>query len=432
MSKGSFNAPQESSTALANGKPQAGNRKSPMFRSPKPGYFVLTWLHIYAAAYYANYLFFHLRQDYGFANRENLLYAAIIGLIYIPGSWYGGKFAQRRGYFTALKVGFGVMAVVLAAGTVLSGLMAETIIMAAWTVAICFTWAPLEALASHGEDRPGLARVIGIYNVVWSSGAAVAYFTGGALQQALGSASLYWLPASIHTVQFALLLQLERRSRSSPPTLVSCAPRHLQGLTEEPEFAQHRVSPEIAKAFLRMAWLANPFAYVAMNTVVPLIPDLAARFGLSTKLAGFTASVWMFARLGAFALLWRWTAWHYRFGWLLASYVVMVVTFAALFLIRNLAVVVLAQIGLGLAVGLIYYSSLFYSMDVGSETQGEHGGYHETLIGVGIFLGPAAGAAAAQFAPTVPRASIWAVSAVLLVGGIALVALWRRRDVTHP
>src|SRR6185503_14648786 len=93
----------------------------------------------------------------------------------------------------------------------------------------------------------------------------------------------------------------------------------------------------------------------------------------------------LFARLGAFALLWRWTGWHYRFAWLMCSYVVMLCCFVALLLTANLAVLVCAQLAFGLAVGLIYYSSLFYSMDVGAESQGEHGGYHETVIGAGLF-----------------------------------------------
>ena len=66
-------------------------------RQLKAGYFVLTWLNIYAVAYYFNYLFFHLRQDFGFGNRENLIFAALNGLLYVPASWWGGKFAQRRG-----------------------------------------------------------------------------------------------------------------------------------------------------------------------------------------------------------------------------------------------------------------------------------------------------------------------------------------------
>lgn len=390
-------------------------------RQLKAGYFVLTWLNIYAVAYYFNYLFFHLRDDFGFGSRENLLFAAVNGLIYIPASWYGGQFAQRHGYFTALKIGCGGMAVLLGAGAAVSGLVAETVIMCLWTVAVCFTWAPLEALASHGEERPGLARMVGIYNVVWSGGAAVAYFTGGVLQQALGRTSLYWLPALIHAVQWLVLLWLEREARGSR----SHPAQAEMSVSDAPDFAQHHVPATTARAFLRMAWLANPFAYIAMNTVIPLIPELAARFKLSTALAGFVASVWMFARLAAFAVLWRWTAWHYRFGWLIASYLVMVASFAALLLAPSLPVIIIAQIAFGFAVGLIYYSSLFYSMDVGSESQGEHGGYHETLIGLGIFFGPAVGAATGYLVPAVQRLDVGAVSVLLVMGLAGLFATWR-------
>jgi predicted MFS family arabinose efflux permease len=397
-------------------------------RKLKAGYFVLTWLNIYAVAYYFNYLFFYLREDYGFGNRENLLFAALNGLLYVPASFLGGRFAQRHGYFAALKLGFGLLALALMLGSHLSGVRAQTIIMMLWTIAICFTWAPLEALASENESRAGLARMVGMYNVVWASGAAVAYFTGGGLQAMLGRASLYWLPACLHASQLLLLLWLEQQKRAGNKTTWASRPSTVANQSAPiSDFAAHHISPETARSFLRMAWLANPFAYVAMNTIIPLIPDLAARLHLSTTLAGFVASAWMFARLFAFALLWRWTAWHYRFGWLVGSYIVMIGSFAALLLMSNLAVIVVAQLAFGLAVGLIYYSSLFYSMDVGQETQGEHGGFHEALIGVGIFLGPAVGASTLQFARGVPHAGIWAVSALLALGLPLLFAMkWRR------
>jgi len=395
-------------------------------RQLKIGYFALTWMNIYAVAYYFNYLFFHLRQDFGFGNRENLLFAALNGLLYIPASWYAGRFAQRRGYFTALKIGFGGMALVLAVGTQFGSLIGQTIVMAFWTLAVCFTWVPLEALTSEGENRAGLARMVGIYNVVWSSGAAVAFFTGGALQQALGPSSLYWFPALLHGIQFGLLLWLERQARSSAKTANEAV---MASALEEPDFAQHHIRPETAKAFLRMAWVANPFAYVAMNTVIPSVPEVAARLHLSTTMAGFVASIWMFARLGAFALLWRWTAWHYRFAWLFVSYAVMLVSFAVLLLATHLATVILAQVAFGLAVGLIYYSSLFYSMEVGVETQGEHGGLHEALIGIGIFLGPAIGTTTGYLAPRAIGADVLAVSASLMIGLVALLFLRKRMAV---
>jgi predicted MFS family arabinose efflux permease len=163
-------------------------------RQLKIGYFALTWLNIYAVCYYFNYIFFHLREVFGFGNLENLLFAAVNGAVYVPASWYGGKFAQRYGYLTALKIGFAAMAVVLASGPLLPGLSGQIAVMVLWTVAVCLTWAPLEALASANESRVGLSHMVGIYNIVWSAGAAVAFFTGGALQALLGRASLFGCP----------------------------------------------------------------------------------------------------------------------------------------------------------------------------------------------------------------------------------------------
>jgi len=306
----------------------------------------------------------------------------------------------------------------------LPGLWARMAVLVVWTLAVCFTWAPLEALTSESDSRAGVARLVGIYNVIWSSGAAVAYFTGGALQETLGAASLFWLPAGIHAVQWVLAHALQRAARRAGGEVPAASP----AVAEEPDFAQHHVSAVLAKKFLHMAWLANPFAYVAMNTVIPLIPELASRFHLTTALAGFVASVWMFARLVAFVVLWRWTGWHYRFGWLAGAFVLMIASFGVLLLTSSLSIVVVAQLVFGLAVGLIYYSSLFYSMDVGAESQGEHGGYHETLIGLGLFLGPAAGAMSSRLAPDSAHAGVWAVGCLLVAGFMSLVWFRRRRE----
>jgi hypothetical protein len=150
---------------------------------------------------------------------------------------------------------------------------------------------------------------------------------------------------------------------------------------------------------------------------------VALRLELSTTLAGFFCSTWCFARLGAFVVLWRWNGWHYRFRWLLAWYFVLIVSFAATLLAPNLAVVVLAQILFGGAIGLFYYSSLFYSMDIG-ETKGEHGGIHEAAIGLGNFAGPAIGALALQILPRYANSGAVAVSLLLLCGLGGLVSIW--------
>jgi predicted MFS family arabinose efflux permease len=403
----------------------------------KIGYFVLEGMNAFATSYYFNYLFFYLQKHLGFGSLGNLTFSALNGFLYIFAALHGGRFAQKHGYFTALNLGFAGMTAALLAGLFLPTARGQLCVLLSWTGAICFTWPTLEALVSEGENARGLPRIVGIYNIVWATCAALAFFTGGALVQTLGWQSLFWLPATVHLLQLAIIRFLTKAHRAlgqDAHSLAGCAGAEnpalpLQGVPPTPlaravQSITEQVDSATAGIFVRMAWAANPLAYVAINTALPLIPDIARRLDLSPMLAGFVCSVWMFARLGAFCVLWRWTGWHYRFGWLISAYLLLIMSFAGLLLAPVLWTLVLAQLVFGWSIGLIYYSSLFYSMGA-SETKSVHGGVHEAAIGLGIFTGPAIGACALAFFPQHGNASTWAVTALLMVG-LGLISVLRR------
>ncbi|HRT09974.1 MAG TPA: MFS transporter, partial [Candidatus Paceibacterota bacterium] len=347
-----------------------------------------------------------------------LVLAALNGLVYALFSWQAGRFAERAGYFTALRLGFVIMLGAWLTGSQVESAGGQVVVMLVAVVGMCFTWPTLEALVSGGERRAGVQHMVGVYNVVWAATGAVAYFIGGAGLEKGGLNSLFYVPAAIAACQLALTLWLETKARRSAP-----AGRLAPQAPAEPE--QHPHPPAEVNRFLRMSWLANPCAYVAINTLVALMPGIAGRLGLSTMLAGFSGSVWCFARLGAFWLFWVWAGWHYRFRWLFSAYLGLVSSFALILVVPSLAVLVAAQLVFGLAIGLIYYSSLFYSMDA-SETKGEHGGIHEAAIGLGNFAGPAVGAASLHFLPQHASSGAVAVTLLLLGGLAALGVIWRR------
>jgi predicted MFS family arabinose efflux permease len=372
--------------------------------------FVIEGLNSFATVIYFNYLYFLFRDKFGFDNKHNLALAALIGLIYMFASWQAGRFAQRCGNFTALKIGFGIMAVGLAIGSQLhfvAGAIAAACIV---NVGMCFTWPVLEAMVAEGANP---ARAVGIYNIIWAAANALAYFIGGTLIVKFGYQSMFYLPLVFVLAQFAMVFWLEKIHGA-----VAVEPSN----PLPPEATGH--SPVRKKSFQRMAWLANPFAYIAINTLLAVIPGLAARFGLSPMLAGFVCSLWCFVRLGTFVLLWRWPAWHYRFRWLVTAFSALVLSFAVILIVPSLVVLVVAQIFFGVAIGLIYYSSLFYSMDA-SDTKSEHGGIHEAAIGAGNFIGPAVGAASLQFLPQYANSGAIAVSVLLLCGLGGLVKIWK-------
>ena len=363
----------------------------------------------FAASYYFNYLMFLLQQDHGFSNLDNLALGAVHGFLYVGASWFAGRFGQRHGYFTSLRIGFGGMGAGVALGWLLPGTTGQILALLVWSVAMCFTWPMLEALASEREPNHRLPHRIGLYNVIWAATAGLAYFIGGTLFQHLGKTSLYWLPLIIHALQWMSLGWLERRHAQSVSATHLSAPTSPQGHP----IPQREI--RITRVFQKLAWMGNPFAYMAMNTVIAVVPSIAERAGLGIEEGGRLMSAWFIVRTLTFAVLWAWHGWHYRVGWFLGSFLLLIVGFITVMTTHHLWMLVAAQIAFGWGTGLIYYSSLFYAMD-GSDTHGEHGGIHEAFIGLGMGSGPA-----------ISALTLWlsgAAMAPAVAVGVALVGGW--------
>lgn len=389
-------------------------------RALKRGYYILTAVSTVAASYYFNYLFFFLHDRFGFDDRTNLWVAALHGGIYMFAAWQGGKFAERRGYVTSLKVGFAGLVLCVTTGAWMTTAAGTLIVLAVYTMVLLLIWPALEALTTADEPPERVPHAVGVYNLTWSGAAALAYFTGGPLYDWLGAGLIFWIPAALFLLQLVMVLWLMRHV---PPPAPRPDVAEVVVIPHGPPI-ELRDQPRRSVTFLRLAWLANPLSYVAIYTLFAVMPGLAAQLGLSPTHVGVFCSVWLFARLVAFSVLWHWTGWHYRFRWLVGGYVLLVASFASILLAPNLTVLIVGQIVFGAATGLAYYSSLFYSMDL-SETKAEHGGLHEAGIGLGICAGPAIGALSLHAFPNWPHAGALAVTGLLSAGLVAMVWVWR-------
>jgi MFS family permease len=376
----------------------------------KAGVFALAAANSLATTLFFYYVYFYTRDKFGFNTLHNFILAAALGLVYAVFAFCGGRFAQKAGYFAAFRLGTCAMLGAFLLGSQADGVWAALGLVVVANIGMCFTWPALEGLMSEGETPARLRGLVGIYNVTWAGTAALAYFTGGAMQKSWGARSMFFVPAGLLCLEIIFSVWLENRVNHQP-----AAATDEDRPPAVPE-AGHPVSPIAPKVFLKMALLANPFAYLAINTILPAIPALADRLHLSKALAGVVCSVWLFSRAGAFVLLWLWPKWHYRFRFLAGSFALLIVCFCAMLLARGLWVLVISQAVLGLTFGLIYHSSLFYSMDVG-ETKGEHGGIHESAIGAGNCGGPAIAALALALFPAQPYSGTLAVG-LLLLGGL--------------
>jgi predicted MFS family arabinose efflux permease len=374
--------------------------------------FVFEAMGALACGFYGNYVFFLFRDRHDFGNLGNLGVAALMGLVIALASWRGGKLAQRQGCVRTMVAGQLGMIVALAIGACFSSLPVQLAVLVLWAASQFMVWPALESLVTEGVSGTARAHLVGVYSVVWATCSALSYFFGGGLFEWLGSGSIFWLPPGLHLLQLVVLWGYARRHGEAPPVLLRESPP-----SEEMPQASRGVCP---RSFQRMAWIANPFACVAAFTLLAMIPELARRMGLSVTMAGFFCSIWFFARLAAFVVMWRWPGWHYRFRWLLGGYLLLIMGFATVLTADGLWWLGAGQVAFGLAVGVLYYASLFYSMDVG-EARAEQGGIHEAMMGAGNFVGPGIGALSLLIVPHAPHVGVWSVSGLLVVGFAVLV-----------
>src|SRR6266851_8688730 len=99
-------------------------------RNLKSSYLVVEGLNSFAIVFFFYYLYFYMQKVFGFDNSRNLMLAASTGAINMLASWWGGRFAQRFGYFTALKLGFVTMMVAQAAGAQVESVRGQVLVMA--------------------------------------------------------------------------------------------------------------------------------------------------------------------------------------------------------------------------------------------------------------------------------------------------------------
>lgn len=199
---------------------------------------------------------------------------------------------------------------------------------------------------------------------------------------------------------------------------------------------QHRgrdVSNTIKRRFMHTAWLGNGLAFVMAAGFSALTPQMGERLGLTPAFAIWLACTLNFSRSMAFILFWKWEGWHYRMDWSQAALWIAPASLAIAFFANHPTLIFGALIVFGMAVGLSYSGSIYYSMDYG-ENKGEQGGLHESIIGMGVFIGPLlAGMASASVEPELSAlAAQWTILILTIVSSLVGFGLIQRSIRQEP
>lgn len=346
-------------------------------------------------------IFFYMQKRFGWAARRNLLLSSAQGVAYVLGALAANPLSLRVHRRTLLVVLHAAMAAIALAGGCFPNPALLVVLLPLYTAFSATQWPLLESLISIDATPNQISRRISVYNLVWSGTGAITVALCG-LVIAHFPQGIFLITVAVHLVSLGFLPRLR-------------APMHHAAagqLHPEPELLELRT---LAMRLSRIALPATFAVIYSLGAIMPTLPVIrSADPGIRTLLAG----VWMIARGFCFVLLGVTAWWHTRPRALLVAAAAVLISFAGVTLIDSQISMVLWQIVMGAAMGLIYSSSLYFGM-VLSDGSTAQNAYHEALIGVGSILGPGCGALAEIIFPENPHASVIAVGTILWISILA-------------
>jgi MFS family permease len=351
--------------------------------------------------------FFYAKRIFGWGSGRSLMLVSAEGAFYLVGALLAQRLAGKFGRRRAL---LGIQ-IVLALLTTVAWIRPtqELIVCAllAYTLISTAGWPILESLIAAGADATILSRRIGVYNLVWSSAGTLTLAISGTIIDFFPS-GMFFIPMASHALAVAFVAS----KMIEPPG----GAEHATHVEVEPELMRHR------KLALILSRIALPATYTVVYSLVALMPSLRVIQSFSLASQTVVASIWMGARFAIFVVLGATSWWHTRPRLLLVASVLMLAAFCGVTLTGSGAAdvstfdqvsMIAWQLLLGVSIGMIYSSSLYFGM-VLSAGSTEHGGYHEALIGAGQVIGPAAALIAERAYPGQTTPAVIAVAALLL------------------
>lgn len=375
-------------------------------------YYLIEGMSAFAATIFQLGIYFWARARYDFTNTENLALGAMQGLTHIMGSRFGGYLGDRWGYNRQLVTGLFVVGLVSLTTWIPDVRWLPFVCVALYSFAIAMTWTAIEGGSMHLPSALNMPQRLGIYNLVWSFAGACGFALSGLI---IGWSinAIFWIPGVIHVLQILWI--------------VTQRGRHViegSAAMDVPHFGDHQL-PAVKKQLTALAWLSNSLGYFLAGGFAALTPHLGERLGLSSSLTIWLGASLLAARAIGFLVLYFWKGWHYQRFWIHYALWSAPVYLAFIFFTHHLAVVAVACLLLGFALGLSYYMSIYYSLDA-SDNKGEQGGLHESMVGLGILTGPLFGAAGGFLTGSTFGAKVTIIVSAVLISMVGFAAIKRQ------
>lgn len=339
--------------------------------------FLLTFFESIAATLIQRGIYFYTHENLGLSQSQNLWIAFGFGVSYVGGAFGSHGLSQR---FGEKRVMVGSIVSLFLLHSLLALVPSPWVLVASvfGTAAVQgVKWPVVESYVSAGRAPKQLLPILSRYNVTWATAGFVAIGVTGLIVGTGIPALFFWFPAALNLVALLLALKLPAR------------PLHLDhGHPERPDPSEL----ESMRALLGSARWSMTGGYALLYVLAPLMPSLLEQLRLPVTLATPVASILDAVRVITFGALGAVAGWQRKRAPLWLALVALPVGFLLILLGNSLSFLILGEVIFGVAAGFSYTAALYYAL-VSENASVDAGGAHESLIGIGIGLGPLSGLA---------------------------------------
>ena len=246
-------------------------------------------------------------------------------------------------------------------------------------------WPPYEAWIAELNDGRPLEKRVRMFNLAWATGVMIGYGISGYIYELS-----YMIPFYFAGIGSFIAV-----------TVVTFQPKPVKQSVHVEEQSQTEnngsdVQACLTKKFLYISWTAIFFTWITLGVLRYIFPKLISELQMKPSVFGLLMLAWAGTQVVMYFILGATKRWHYKFSVLLILQLLGCIGFVIIYLTNLPILWLLALILFGLQTGMIYFSSIYYSLH-GHTDKGNKSGWHECILSSGGFIGPFIGGVLANY-----------------------------------
>lgn len=315
------------------------------------------------------------------------LMGAVGGLSYSLMARLLGGLSDRYSKVDFIVLGTLTQAIIPAMHPLCSNTAQLTILRIAQAFGLALFWPAIEASVAASTRHRSMEKALVGYNVSWSAASIVGPPVSGFLITVFSISAPFYFSSAVALSALIMLMLLRNMDRYDSATI---------------PIVHHPITGKRSHSGLMLLATIAAFAYAFnLGIVGTLFPVLATNLGVSAFQIGLLFLLSNLAQTLVFVFS---ESLLKRFGdrSFLIGAAVFAVSLTLIAFVEDSVAFAAPLIGLGVAQGLLYSSSLFYLLRESGSSPGHVTGRFESVLGLASFLGPFLGGVVAQYSSKYP------------------------------